>query len=270
MTTATNTPADIAIAAFAPTVKMHHATRAKAARVAAMLAAEYPAIELRPVDGDTVDHETYAVECAGWEGVETATDEVFWEGDKVPDLADLLEAAQEAEIDPEARAEDEADEEADEPQPASVVDPAYRAQYAEVSTNGQGNGDWLHETLVAYCASNTGFDPEVFTGVLLANGINPEMTGWGTNRSRGWQGRFRMSGRIVLEKAIAITGEFQLGSETYTATHADVTFVAFLTTMQTKHAKAIAKAAKAAAKAEAALDAEVAKFQSETEAHNAE
>lgn len=265
MTNAIQTPATDAV--FAPTVKMHHATRAKAAKLAAMLAAEYPAIEIRVVDGESVDHETYAVECGGWEGVVVATDEVFWDGDKVPELADLLDAAQEAEIDPEAGAEEE---EADEPTPASVVDPAYRAQYAEVSSNGQGNGDWLHETLVGYCASTTGFDPEVLTGVLLANGINPEMTGWGTNRSRGWQGRFRMSGRIVLEKAIAITGEFQLGDATYSATHDDAGFVAFLTTMQTKHAKAIAKAAKAAAKADAQIAAEVAKFQSEIETPDAE
>lgn len=265
MTTTNNTPAAVAF----PTVKMHHATRAKAAKLADMLAREYPGIELRCVDGDTVDHETYAVELAGFEVVQVATDEVIWEGEKCPELADVLDAAQEAGLTEEDLA-GEQEEEADEPQPASVVDPAYRAQYAEISSNGQGNGDWLHETLVGYCASATGFDPEIFTGVLLANGINPAMTGWGTNRSRGWQGRFRMSGRIVLEKAIAITGEFQLGEATYTETHEDAEFVAFLAQMQTKHAKAIAKAAKAAAKAEAALDAEVAKFQIETEARNAE
>ena len=266
MTTTNNTPAALT---FAPSVKMHHATRAKAAKLADMLAREYPGIELRCVDGDTVDHETYAVELAGFEVVQVSTDEVVYESEKCPELADVLDAAQEAGLTEEDLA-GEQEEEADEPQPASVVDPAYRAQYAEVSSNGQGNGDWLHETLVGYCASATGFDPEIFTGVLLANGINPEMTGWGTNRSRGWQGRFRMSGRIVLEKAIAIGGEFQLGSVTYSETHEDAEFVAFLTTMRTKHAKAIAKAEKARAKAEAALDAEVARFQAEIETPDAE
>lgn len=250
MTTTNNTPA----VAF-PTVRMHHATRAKAGRIADMLAREYPGLELHAIEGDAVDHETFEVELAGWNCVHVAGDLLIWEGDKLPELADLLDAAQEAGLTEEDLAGEQDDEDEGAPQPASVVDPAYRAQYAEKSSNGQGNGDWLHETLVGYCASPSGFDVDCFADLLRQNDVEPGNTGWGQNRNRGWQGRFRMSGRIVLEKAVALRGFLQLGGTRYDETSDDAAFVAFLGDMRAKHAKALAKAAREQAKRDAIAEA---------------
>ena len=44
---------------FAPSIRFHHATRAKAARLVETLAAEYPRLTLEVVPGDKIDHETY-------------------------------------------------------------------------------------------------------------------------------------------------------------------------------------------------------------------
>lgn len=229
---------------FAPSVKMHHATRAKAMRLSVALQAEYPRLTLIATEGDAIDHEVYEVELAGFE-VLVDEDEAIWTGDKLPELADILDACQEAEIDPTTADEEEDDEE--ERAGGSVVASTYRNIYALASSNGQGNGDWLHEFLVSFCAGDNGFQIGVFQEVLRANHIEPETTKWGRNTTgNGWQGRYRMSGRLALEKAIAMTGVFHIPGCT-DATGDD--FDAFLSAMTTKHAKAIEKAAKAAAKA---------------------
>lgn len=227
---------------FAPSVKMHHATRAKAMRLSVALQAEYPRLTLIATEGDAIDHEVYEVELAGFE-VLVDEDEAIWTGDKLPELADILDACQEAEIDPTTADEDDEEEEQ---RGGSVVASTYRNIYALASSNGQGNGDFLHETLVAYCAGVKGFVIESFQTVLRDNGIEPETTKWGRNTTgNGWQGRYRMSGRLALEKAIALTGEFRLDGQPVTGNDFDV----FLAEMMAKHAKAIEKAAKAAAKA---------------------
>lgn len=110
-----------------------------------MLAAEYPRLTLEAVPGDEIDHELYTNDLFGFEVLVDDGDVIF-ESTKVPELADILDACAEQEIDP---AQGVYDEEEEDEAPATVVPEKYRQQYREVSTTGQCNGDWLAETLAA-------------------------------------------------------------------------------------------------------------------------
>src|SRR5689334_14063267 len=89
--------------------------------------------------------------------------------------------------------------------PRSVVNAAYKRKYAEralTSKNVKGVskkararscGDWLSVTLAKLClVEKDKVSIERFTAVLDANGVDHSR--W-TNRSKGWEGRFRMTGR---------------------------------------------------------------------------
>lgn len=236
---------------FAPSIQMHHAKRAKAARLSLQLQVEYPRLSLIAIEGEQIDHERYDHALGGFRVLHDEDAEI-WEGEDLPELADVLDAAQDAGL-TDADLQSEGEEEDEEARaPASVVAPAYRAAYQLASSNGQGNGDWLHEALVATCNGSDGISITLFDAVLRDNGIEPLDTKWGTSpKSRGWQGRMRMSGRLALEKQIALSGECRMGDTQFTA-ESDADFGRFLVTMQTKHAAAIAKRDKAEAKQAAA------------------
>ena len=219
--------------------KIHHATKAKAERLAALLQAEYPALTLRAVLNEDES------QVVGW-AVDAKADEAevqtIYEGDKLPEIADLLDACDDAGIDPEAGAEEER-------KPSgTVVAEHYRTQYREASSNKQTCGDWLAERLVADTHGPDGFMVDDFTAILSANGLDMSAK-WAQlpfSGQKGWIGRYRMNGRQVLEKTVALEGIYIDHTGAKVAPHAD-----WLAGMRSKHAKWIAKQEKLAALAEA-------------------
>lgn len=227
------------------TTKIHHATRAKAEKLSAILAAEYPVLALHPAYNEDESAIT------GWLVVATMPEgeaTTIYEGAKVPDLADVLDACDDAGIDPETEIDGD-----DEPKASgSVVPETYRAQYRAASSNGQTCGDWLAERLVADTHSIDGFNVDEFTAILSANGVDMT-TKWAQlpmSGQKGWIGRYRMNGRQVMEKIIALVGVY------VDATQEKITPPAeWLEKTRGKHAKWIAKQEKAA-KAALNLDTE--------------
>lgn len=233
------TPQTIAIADITSR-QLHHARLTKATKLAAILAAEYPAITLVAiVDEDRV---------TGWLATAIGEDGepvILHEADVLPELADLLEAAEDAGIDPEAM--QTADEDEEKTPSGSVVDETYRQRYREASSTGQSCGDWLAEQLANDTLSIDGFRPADFQAVLDFNAI--DQTGaWAklpTSGQKGWVGRWRMNGRQVLEKQIAKTGIYR------TVTGATIEPEAgWLASTRAKHAKWLAKEEKLAALAQ--------------------
>ena len=228
------------------TAKIHHATRTKAEKLASILAAEYPVLSLHP----SYNEDESAI--TGWTVLATMPDEeeatTIYVGAKVPDLADVLDACEDAEIDPETEVEDEEEEKSS----GSVVPETYRARYREVSSNKQTCGDWLAERLVSDTHGIDGFNVDDFTAILSANGV--DMTAkWAQlpySGQKGWIGRYRMNGRQVLEKTVALTGVYKDAHGNEVKPDAD-----WLVSMESKHEKWLAKQRK---EAKAALDLEAA------------
>jgi len=217
-------------------VRLHHKTREKAEKLQSMLAAEYAAMTLvaEAMEGDikvrgwTIAHEdgVNVIECA----------------DEIPSIAEILDACADMELNPETEAEEEAPKAS-----GSVVPETYRALYREKSSNGQTCGDWLAETLVHLTHGTEGFHVDDFTAILETN--NVDMTSaWAKlpfSGQKGWIGRYRMNGRQVLEKLVALTGTLK------TPHHGDQTPPEdFLTSLRAKHEKWLTKQRK---EAEAAL-----------------
>jgi len=175
--------------------KLHHATKAKAERLEQMLQVEYPALTLAfgtnedasQVTGFTVTH---------------AEGSVVYDGPKVPELADLIDACEDLGLDPIGEVDDEPR------RSGSVVPEEYRALYKEVSTSGQSCGDWLANFLEGQCLTATGFNVDDFTHLLSNNEVDLTAR-WAqlpVSGGRGWQGRYRMNGRQVLERLVAKRG----------------------------------------------------------------
>lgn len=218
------------------TARLHHATRAKAERLDAILTAEYPALALAPAYNEDES------QVVGWVVVHGG-EEAIYEGKQVPELADLLEACEDAGLDPEEGVD--TDDEDESPR-GSVVPEEYRAQYREVSSNGQTCGDWLAEFLVLHTHGIDGFMVDDFSAILNNNGVDMSAK-WAQlpfSGQRGWVGRYRMNGRQSLEKLVALRGKVAgVTGIWYDVPAAD------LAILQRKHAKWIEKQLKAAAKA---------------------
>ena len=176
------------------TAKIHHATKAKAEKLATMLEAEYPAIAL------TYEANEDESQIVAWVVVATEDGTVIVRGPKVPDLAAILAACEDLGIDPEEGLE--------EGPSGSVVPEGYRVAYREASTNGQTCGDWLAEFLTTECHGVDGFQPQEFQAILDQNAV--DQTGkWAKlpeSGQKGWVGRWRMNGRQILEKHVALAG----------------------------------------------------------------
>jgi hypothetical protein len=118
---------------------------------------------------------------------------------ETPTLADVVETL----VDPEV-AEDNA-------KAKSVVRPTYKHRYAErAAAAGLGKRaqrscwDWLAQQLAGECLDDKAkISITRFLAVLDANGVDHSR--W-TNRSKGWEGRLRMTGRLALQKVVAATG----------------------------------------------------------------
>lgn len=217
--------------------KIHHATKAKAERLAAMLEAEYPVLTIEPVLNED---ESQVVGFRINHG-----DEELMETDKVPAIADIIEACEEAGLDPEEEESDERD------YSGGIVKEKYRALYREVSSTGTNCGDWLAEWLAERTLDGEGkLDLDAFRAILTNN--NVPMTGkWATpGGSRGWQGRFRMNGRQVLEKFVAKEGEVLDAAGNNHVVPADA-----LEALRTRHATWLAKEAKREAAANEVAEA---------------
>lgn len=249
---------------FAASIQMHHATRAKAAKLAETFAAEYPMLRIEAQTGEPIDHETYTHACAGFvvlasvtvdrtgepDSEADETDITVYEGEKVPSLALVLDTCIEEDIDPVG----EEDEDDDRPS-GSIVPESYRRTYKEVSSTGRCNGDWLAERLAIDTLNGEGkLMLDTFIVVLEQNGV--DLTGkWAQARfggSNGWQGRFRMNGRQLLEKAVAKSGVYVDALEAEHQPNAE-----WLADVRTRHAKWLAKEAKRDANAEAAIKSSV-------------
>lgn len=228
---------------FTDNAVVHHATKAKAERLAETLAAEYPAITIAPVyEEDGIKVIGFTTEHTDAEGAVTPLTETK----KVPELADILAACDDNDVDPEEGFEE------DEGLSGSVVDVIYRQQYKESSSTGQSCGDWLAEWLVRTLDADGKLDEWAFAAIMSNNGV--DMTAkWAqvaTTRSPGWKGRYRMNGRQALDKRIALTGQLMDESGNQHEVPAE-----FLAHLRGKHAKWLAKEAKKAEREAAAADA---------------
>lgn len=132
----------------------------------------------------------------------------------------------------------------------SIVKETYRKRYKDASTTGQSCGDWLAETLTAWTYDHVnGFNAEEFWAVLEANAIDLTKP-WALlfeSGQRGWRGRFRMNGRQVMEKFVALRGFIKQADGTTLDVPEDE--LAFL---RAKHVKWIAKEEKRQALADEA------------------
>lgn len=229
-------------------VTMHGNTRKAADRLASLLEAEYPALRLVPQAPENEDGKFRLV---AWSVLHMgdATDEAegteVYHGDKLPSVAELLDACEDEGLDPEYTSEEE------EPEASgSVVADEYRRLYKEASSNGQTCGDWLAERLVDDTHGADGFNPEDFTQILSNNGVDLSAK-WAKlpySGQKGWVGRYRMNGRQVLEKVIALRGIYVDGIGTEVTPP-----LGWLADTRAKHAKWLEKERKAIAAAEAAV-----------------
>jgi hypothetical protein len=96
--------------------------------------------------------------------------------------------------------------------PVSIVKDKFKKNYAEnaaaIGDNRKqvkrSNWDWLAQQLAAACLSEKGkIEIGAFQDILDANGIDHSR--W-TNKNKGWEGRFRMTGRVALQKVVATQG----------------------------------------------------------------
>jgi hypothetical protein len=109
----------------------------------------------------------------------------------VLESATTIQPVEPAEIDAEVAADNE--------KKKSVVLPKYKHRYAERAANAgiakkaaqRSAWDWLAQTLAAQCLDERQrIDIAKFTRILEMNGVDHSR--W-TNRSKGWEGRFRMT-----------------------------------------------------------------------------
>jgi hypothetical protein len=96
---------------------------------------------------------------------------------------------------------------------ASVVKPTYKHRYAErAASAGLGKvaqrscWDWLAQELAAECLDGSKISIGRFLALLDANSVDHSR--W-TNRSKGWEGRLRMTGRLALQKVVAANGHLK-------------------------------------------------------------
>jgi hypothetical protein len=135
-------------------------------------------------------------------------DAVPFKGAAFSDLSEMPTLADVVELDPEV--------EEDNAKKNSVVLPKYKHRYAERAiANGdkrkcvqRSAWDWLAQTLAAQCLNKAQkIDIVKFCKVLELNGIDHSR--W-PNRSKGWEGRLRMTGRLALQRVVAESGQMAI------------------------------------------------------------
>jgi hypothetical protein len=105
-------------------------------------------------------------------------------------------------------ADTEIDEEA-EKEARSVVADKFKTKYIENAralgipgkAAKRSNWDWLSQQIASACLDDKHkIRIDDFVAILEANGVDHSK--W-TNRNKGWEGRFRMTGRVALQKIVA-------------------------------------------------------------------
>jgi len=101
----------------------------------------------------------------------------------------------------------------------SVVKNTYKRKYADRAREAglaskvaqRSTWDWLAQNLAGECNGPDGkIDIARFVAILDANGV--DWSRW-TNRSKGWEGRFRMTGRLALQRVVAAQGFLSVGDD---------------------------------------------------------
>lgn len=169
----------------------------------ALLIAEYPALSLIEADGFQVTANTDDGEAV----------RLFHDAKppKPTDLADILEAADQQGIDASEGYDEDEDRKG-----GSVVDPAYKRQYAE-DGHPNHNGDWLAFLLeslgiVTVEGKKRRTDVQTLNKLFADNGIISEDHKFGgafhgtAPRTNGWEGRFRMSGMFAAFRQACFRG----------------------------------------------------------------
>jgi len=130
-----------------------------------------------------------------------------------------LEAANDAKIDAAELAEEaqaEAEVEQDNKQNNSVVQAKFKDKYLNnaraLGIKGKAakrsNWDWLSQQIAAVCLGEKDkIRIADFKALLDANGVDHSR--W-TNTNKGWEGRFRMTGRVALQKVVANNNALQV------------------------------------------------------------
>jgi hypothetical protein len=94
----------------------------------------------------------------------------------------------------------------------SVVRPLYKHRYATRAVEAgdkrkraqRSCWDWLAQTIAGEALDKKDrLDVDRFLALLDANGVDHSR--W-TNRSKGWEGRLRMTGRLALQRVVAEAG----------------------------------------------------------------
>lgn len=103
--------------------------------------------------------------------------------------------------------------------PKSVVRVKYKVRYKDraIAAGIKGKAakrstwDWLAQELAAATLTKSGeLRVDDFLAILEANGVDHSR--W-TNRSKGWQGRLRMTGRLALARVVAESGVLRYSKE---------------------------------------------------------
>lgn len=116
-------------------------------------------------------------------------------------------------VEPEVEADEgDAEIEAQIALPRSVVGVGYKVRYRDRARANGAKGkaakrstwDWLAQELAAATLTKEAkLRVDDFLALLDANGVDHSR--W-TNRSKGWEGRLRMTGRLALQRVVAETG----------------------------------------------------------------
>jgi len=96
----------------------------------------------------------------------------------------------------------------------SVVKTAYKKKYAQRAVERGEKGkvaqrscwDWLAQTLAGEVLRDGKLHEESMRALLDANGIRNDHWGTGEKRTKGWEGRLRMTGRLALQRVVAESG----------------------------------------------------------------
>jgi len=99
--------------------------------------------------------------------------------------------------------------------PNSVVAEKFKLKYIEqAKANGhagkaakRSSWDWLAQEIASECLKEKEkIDIQEFMDLLELNDV--DYSRW-TNRNKGWEGRFRMTGRVALQKVVANSGKLK-------------------------------------------------------------
>lgn len=94
----------------------------------------------------------------------------------------------------------------------SVVGAKYKHRYAQRAVAAgttrkaaqRSSWDWLAQSIAGECLDDADkIQIDRFLALLDANGVDHSR--W-TNRSKGWEGRLRMTGRLALQRVVAEAG----------------------------------------------------------------